>query len=85
MMKLEPGMRVRCVDANYTRLHEGREYTIESTVDDYVTVGVETTLRHASRFKPIIRVKAKSAPVITEGPFRGMTQDDALDLVIGGY
>lgn len=23
--------------------------------------------------------------IITEGPFRGMTQDDALDLVIGGY
>lgn len=22
---------------------------------------------------------------LTEGPFRGMTQDDALDLVIGGY
>lgn len=68
-MELEPGMRVRCVDACATRLREGREYTVESTMGDYISVvGGARCYWHYSRFKPIIRVKAptRKEPSSTE-------------------
>jgi len=57
MIELEPGMRVRCVDAYGTRLRKGREYTVEATMGDYVSV-VGEKYWHRHRFKPVIRVKA---------------------------
>ena len=63
MIELEPGMRVRCVDAYGTRLRKGREYTVESTIGDYVSVVGGARYWRAGRFKPVIRVKAKSEPV----------------------
>lgn len=76
MIELESGMRVRCVDAYGTRLRKGREYTVESTMGDYVSV-VGEKYWHRHRFKPVIRVKAKSEPVVTEGSYCGLTQYDA--------
>lgn len=68
MIELKPGMRVRCVDAYATRLREGREYTVESTIGDYVSVVGGARYWRAGRFKPVIRVKAptRKEPSSTE-------------------
>lgn len=67
-MKLEPGMRVRCVDAHDTRLRKSREYAVEAVTGDYVSVVGERYGWHVRRFKPVIRVKAptRKEPSSTE-------------------
>jgi hypothetical protein len=35
--------------------------------------------------RPVVRVKAPTSRLITNGPFAGMNEAEALDLVMGGY
>lgn len=62
-MQLEPGMRVRCVDADgHSGITQGREYRIRNIAIAREAPVVQVTLGGsyylASRFKPIVRVKA---------------------------
>ena len=63
-MQLEPGMRVRCVDAGgmpRPRLTRGREYELTRVRNIYVGViddnGENSGGWFKERFKPIVRVK----------------------------
>lgn len=55
---LEPGMRVRCVDAGATRrnLVQGEEYTVCDGGSEFVALKGIGGLFCVSRFKPIVRV-----------------------------
>lgn len=69
-MHLEPGMRVRCVDASgivgkSCGLIEGCEYVTriakwESTVEKRISLEGFSGVFFPSRFKPIVRVKART-------------------------
>jgi hypothetical protein len=62
-MRLEPGMRVRCVDAEWhTELTDGSEYIVAGTFEacgiGRVRLQGHPLAYYARRFKPILRVKA---------------------------
>lgn len=64
-MRLEPGMRVRCVDGySSNRLTRGKEYMLTRVRTKYVGVvddnGEDSDGWLVERFKPIVRVKAPS-------------------------
>lgn len=65
-MQLEPGMRVRCVDAEWhTMLTNGAEYVVRSGQKcriggTHVYIEGHAFAYYARRFKPVIRVKARS-------------------------
>jgi hypothetical protein len=64
-MKLEPGMRVRCVLGASTFLTIGKEYLIEKVSLRYAWVVDDSGKRGnwlVYRFKPVVRVKAKCVP-----------------------
>ncbi|WP_448043761.1 hypothetical protein [Bradyrhizobium liaoningense] len=72
-IQLEPGMRVRCVDAGGCEggLYDGNDYTIDwvGMMGDMRVVLLKEIAKSghylARRFKPIIRVKAPSRRVIS--------------------
>lgn len=72
-MQLEPGMRVRCVDATapdgrqHVRLTHGKEYSVLDVRPrgGCVEIVDDAGLRSgwlADRFKPVVRVKARTCP-----------------------
>jgi hypothetical protein len=79
-MKLEPGMRVRCVRENFDLL-EGGEYTVSEmwASGTWIKLNEVSGGWLASRFKPVVRVKAPSRVLGSGVP------DDAQpgDLVVG--
>lgn len=88
---LEPGMRVRCIRADHyaEALTLGASYTVLD-FDSCVGASVQLSEKPGyhffpDRFKPIVRVKAPTSRVIANGPFAGMNEAEALDLVMGGY
>lgn len=56
MIELEPGMRVRCVSSS-------QEYVVTQSSGGSVKVRGSNKWWGGWRFKPVIRVKAKSEPV----------------------
>lgn len=62
-MKLEPGMRVRCVDdeCNWCTLVKGAEYVVSDVGQFYVRVEGSDFQWLRSRFKPVVRVKAPTS------------------------
>lgn len=72
MMKLEPGMRVRCVSisgmtdrqvARASVLTVGQEYVVTQSLYGSIKIRGSDKWWGDWRFKPVIRVKAKSEPV----------------------
>ena len=62
-IRLEPGMRVRCVEQGGflgLSIRKGRNYTVSSVDRGWVSVSEFPNYNfNPSRFKPVVRVKAK--------------------------
>ncbi len=58
-MQLEPGMRVRCVDAGLNHgIVTGSEYVVAWATEREVFVMGDRIPYHRERFRPVVRVKA---------------------------
>lgn len=68
-MELEPGTRVRCVDAYGSLLQKGCDYVVEYATGDEVYLKDDRGFPYRrDRFKPVIRVNAptRKEPSSTE-------------------
>jgi hypothetical protein len=65
-VRLEPGMRVRCVDDSAVSwaLTAGRNYTVESAGNEFIQLyETDGMTFDRSRFKPVVRVKMGRAAI----------------------
>lgn len=78
-MRLEPGMRVRCVDAGSNCLIvTGRDYVVAARQNDMVRVNQWGVWYPIERFKPIVRVKAQCVPTLDLLMKRAVTAFNAM-------